>query len=50
MIANVAEDTETLTFTNAATAQAVTDRGAFNAGSYTAAEFSAGTLHTLSAE
>ena len=50
MIANVAEDTETLTFTNAATAQAVTDRGTFNAGSYTAAEFSAGTLPTLGAE
>lgn len=50
MIANVAEDTETLTFTNAATAQAVTDRGVFNAGSYTAAEFSAGSLPTLGAE
>ena len=50
MIANVAEDTETLTFTNAATAQAVTDRGAFNAGSYKAAEFSAGSLPTLGAE
>ena len=50
MIADVAEDTETLTFTNAATAQAVTDRGAFNAGSYTAAKFSAGSLPTLGAE
>lgn len=50
MIANVAENTETLTFTNAATAQAVTDRGAFNAGSYKAAEFSAGSLPTLGAE
>lgn len=50
MIANVAEGTETLTFTSAATAQAVTDRGAFNAGSYKAAEFSAGSLPTLGAE
>lgn len=50
MIANVAEGSETLTFTSAATAQAVTDRGAFNAGSYTAAEFSAGSLPTLGAE
>lgn len=50
MIANVAEGSETLTFTNAATAQAVTDRGAFNAGSYKAAEFSAGSLPTLGAE
>ena len=50
MIADVAEGSETLTFTNAATAQAVTDRGAFNAGSYTAAEFSAGSLPTLGAE
>ncbi len=50
MIANVAEGSETLTFTSAATAQAVTDRGAFNAGSYMAAEFSAGSLPTLGAE
>lgn len=50
MIADVAEGSETLTFTSAATAQAVTDRGAFNAGSYTAAEFSAGSLPTLGAE
>ena len=50
MIADVAEGSETLTFTNATTAQAVTDRGAFNAGSYTAAEFSAGSLPTLGAE
>lgn len=50
MIANVAEGSETLTFTSAATAQAVTDRGAFNAGSYKAAEFSAGSLPTLGAE
>lgn len=50
MIANVAEGTETLTFTNATTAQAVTDRGAFNAGSYTPAVFSAGSLPTLGAE
>ena len=50
MIANVTEDTETLTFTNAATAQAVTDRGTFNAGSYTAAKFSAGSLPILGAE
>ena len=50
MIADVAEGSETLTFTNATTAQAVTDRGAFNAGSYKAAEFSAGSLPTLGAE
>lgn len=50
MIADVAEGSETLTFTSAATAQAVTDRGAFNAGSYKAAEFSAGSLPTLGAE
>ena len=50
MIANVVEGSETLTFTNASTAKAVTDRGTFNAGSYTAAEFSAGTLPTLGAE
>ena len=50
MIADVAEGSETLTFTSAATAQAVTDRGAFNAGSYTAAKFSAGSLPTLGAE
>ena len=50
MIADVDESAEILTFTNAATAQAVTDRGAFNAGSYTAAEFSAGSLPTLGAE
>ena len=50
MIANVAEGTETLTFTNAATAQAVTDRGAFNAGSYTEAQFSAGSLPTIGEE
>lgn len=50
MIANVAEGTETLTFTNAATAQAVTDRGAFNAGSYTEAQFSPGSLPTIGEE
>lgn len=50
MIADVAEGSETLTFTSAATAQAVTDRGTFNAGSYKAAEFSAGSLPTLGAE
>lgn len=50
MIADVDEAAEILTFTSAATAQAVTDRGAFNAGSYTAAEFSAGSLPTLGAE
>lgn len=50
MIADVDESAEILTFTNAATAQAVTDRGAFNAGSYKAAEFSAGSLPTLGAE
>lgn len=50
MIADVDESAEILTFTNAATAQAVTDRGAFNAGSYTPAVFSAGDLPTIGAE
>jgi hypothetical protein len=39
-----------LIFSDASTAQAVTDRGAFNAGSYTEATFNAGSLPVLGAE
>lgn len=51
MVAEVsAEDNETLMITNAAKAQAVTSCGEFNAGSYTEAEFNAGSLPVLGAE
>lgn len=51
MVAEVsAEDNETLMITNAAKAQAVTSCGEFNAGSYTDAVFSAGSLPVLGAE
>ena len=50
IVAEVQEADELLVLSAASTAQAVTDRGAFNAGSYTAASFNAGSLPVLGAE
>lgn len=50
IVAEVQEADELLVLSAASTAQAVTDRGAFNAGSYTEATFNAGSLPVLGAE
>lgn len=50
IVAEVEEDNELLVLSAAGTKDAVVERGAFNAGSYTNAEFKAGSLPVLGAE